>query len=296
LVSAAVSSSEETTEKFSTASGYAGGPTIFLLPPIERDFATCKNRSAFGIGGSFPSEETTEKNYTTLRLRRRPYYFFTAADCEKGIKISQPAKTLMCPTSKFLQSPAKSAIKRLILETPLYRHLLLTMTMSSTPTSNLSNVDCERGHVSQRPPISYAPSKDETAMNASRETIKMKTPEGEVKVAVLGDNPGAEEYLHHINNFIRMLGRKKIEEDMLKLAKAVISPKALVRKLKTVPQGEKPAEKTARLVLLKAAAKKLVEAEVCEDAKLATVYDLFCKTLKEDLELQWDRIVKDMHA
>jgi len=28
-------------------------------------------------------------------------------------------------------------------------------------------------------------------MKASRETIKMKTPEGEVKVAVLGDSPGA---------------------------------------------------------------------------------------------------------
>jgi len=26
------------------------------------------------------------------------------------------------------------------------------------------------------------------------------------------------------------------------------------------------------------------------------VYDLFCKTLKEDPELQWDRIVDDMHA
>jgi len=62
-------------------------------------------------------------------------------------------------------------------------------------------------------------------MKVSRETIKMKTPVGEVKVAVLGDSPGAEEYLQHINNFIQMLmlGRKKIEEDMLKLAKADIS-------------------------------------------------------------------------
>jgi len=74
--------------------------------------------------------------------------------------------------------------------------------MSSTPTSDLSDADCEWGHVSQRPPILYAPSKEETAMKASRETIKMKTPEGEVKVAILGDSPGAEEYLQHINNFI----------------------------------------------------------------------------------------------
>jgi len=141
--------------------------------------------------------------------------------------------------------------------------------------SSLTNADCERGHVSQQPPILYSPSKEETAMKASRKTIKIKTPEGEVKVAVLGDSPGAEaeEYLQHISNFIRMLGRKKIEEDMAKLAKAVLSSKAQVRKLKTAPQGEKPAEKTARLGLLKAATTKLVESEVCEDAKMATVYD-----------------------
>ena len=51
--------------------------------------------------------------------------------------------------------------------------------------------------------------KTETIMKASRETIRMKTSEGEVKMAVLGDNPGAEEYLQHINSFLRMLSRKK---------------------------------------------------------------------------------------
>jgi len=144
---------------------------------------------------------------------------------------------LVCPTSKFLQLPAKSAFKCLILETLLYQHLLLTM--SSTLTSKLNDADCEKGHMSQRPLILYALSKDETSMKASRETIKMKTPEGEVKVAVLGDSPGPEEYLQHINNFIQMLERKKIEDDLLKLAKAVVSPRALVRKLRTAPPGEK---------------------------------------------------------
>jgi hypothetical protein len=108
---------------------------------------------------------------------------------------------LVCPTSRFLQSPAKSTFKRLILETPLYQYLLLTM--SSIPTSNeLNDADCKKGHVTQQPPIPYATSKAESTMKASRETIKMKTPEGEVKVAVLGDSPGAEEYLQHLNAFL----------------------------------------------------------------------------------------------
>ncbi len=53
-------------------------------------------------------------------------------------------------------------------------------------------------------------------MKASRETIKMKTPEGEVKNAVLGDSPGAEEYLQHLNTFLQMLARKKYKDDLLR--------------------------------------------------------------------------------
>jgi hypothetical protein len=58
---------------------------------------------------------------------------FFAADREKGIKIFQEAKIRLCPTNEFLQSPARSAFKRLILKTPLSQHLLLTM--SSIPVT-----------------------------------------------------------------------------------------------------------------------------------------------------------------
>jgi hypothetical protein len=65
--------------------------------------------------------------------------------------------------------------------------------MSSNPSSELTDAECEKGHVTQRPPIPYVTSKTESILKASRETIKMKSAEGEVKVAVLGDSPGAEE-------------------------------------------------------------------------------------------------------
>jgi hypothetical protein len=39
-----------------------------------------------------------------------------------------------------------------------------------------------------------------------------------------------------------------------------------------------------------------VRAEVGDSAKVGLVYDLFCKGLKEDPELQWDCIVDDMHT
>ncbi len=59
----------------------------------------------------------------------------------------------------------------------------------------------------------------------------------------------------------------KAKQSFEKFAKAVISPRALVRKLKTAPPGEKPADKTVRLEQLEAAIRKLAEAEVCEECR-----------------------------
>ncbi len=73
-------------------------------------------------------------------------------------------------------------------------------------------------------------------MKASRETVKMKTPEGKVKMAVLGDGPGAEEYLQHLNALLPMPARKKWEDEITKLSKAVVTATALVRKLTRNPR------------------------------------------------------------
>ncbi len=83
----------------------------------------------------------------------------------------------------FLQSPARSAFKRLFLKTPLCQYLLLTM--SSTPLTELTDQECEKGQLTQRPPIQYATPKADTILKAYRETVKIKTSEGEVKMAVL---------------------------------------------------------------------------------------------------------------
>ena len=187
----------------------------------------------------------------------------------------QVTRMLVCPTSRFLEAPAKSAFNRLIMETPLYQLLLLSM--SSIPTSKLNDAECKKGHVTQRPPIPYATSKAETTLKASRETVKMKTPEGEVKVAVLGDSRGAEEYLQHLNVFLRMLAMKKYEDDLLKLAKSVVVDTALVRKLSKAPCGEKGPDMAKRLKILEAAKTELIRAAASESAKVGLNTNSFAK-------------------
>ena len=169
--------------------------------------------------------------------------------------------------------------------------------MSSTPLTELTDQECEKGQLTQRPPIPYAIPKAETNLKASREeNVKMKTPKGEVKMPVPDDSPGTEKYLQHLNAFRRMISRKKLDEKMTKWTKAVVIAAALVRKLTRTPSEETEAQTTERLSLWEAVESELKKTQAQEAVEVGLVYDLFRKTLKEDLELQWDRIVDDMHT
>jgi len=93
-----------------------------------------------------------------------------------------------------------------------------------------------------------------------------------------------------------MLSRKKLDEKMTKWTKAVIVAAALVRKLMRTLSEETEAQTTKRLSLWEAAKAELKKTQAHEADEVGPVYDLFCKTLKGDPELQWDRIGDDMHA
>jgi len=133
-------------------------------------------------------------------------------------------------------------------------------------------------------------------MKASRETVKVKTTEGEVKMAVLGNSSGSEEYLQHHNTCLRLLARKKWDEELAKLTKAVVTALALAKKLLKPPSEEMESGMAQRVSLFEAAVVAQTKAQDLESTKVGLVYNLFHKTLKEDPELQWDRIVDDMHA
>jgi hypothetical protein len=93
-----------------------------------------------------------------------------------------------------------------------------------------------------------------------------------------------------------MLSRKKLDEEMTKLTRAVITTTARARKLARTPSDETEPQTSVRLGLWEAAEIEIKKAEAEEAVRAGLVYDLFRKTLKEDPELQWDRIVDDMHS
>ena len=70
-----------------------------------------------------------------------------------------------------------------------------------------------------------------------------------------------------------------------------------VRKLLIVPKKKgKEDAKAKRLIEVNVAKERLVIAEVPKSTCVCLAYDLFCKLLVEDPEVQWDCIVTNMHT
>jgi hypothetical protein len=72
----------------------------------------------------------------------------------------------------------------------------------------LSDTECEKGQVTQQPPIPYAVSKNGLLVSTLRETIQVKTPKGESKQTLLGNGADGEEYVKHLMSFFRFMEKK----------------------------------------------------------------------------------------
>jgi len=161
----------------------------------------------------------------------------------------------------------------------------------------LNDSECEKGQVTQRPPIPYAASKSSLLMMTTRKTVKMKKmPEGEHKQAILGDEADAEEYVKHLMSFDRLMEKKGYGANLESAANAVLKAGLTLKKHSKVPKGEKDPAKAKRLAVVKAAKKELTAAKVVESTVACLGYSLFCKLTKDDSETQWDWILADMHT
>jgi hypothetical protein len=133
-------------------------------------------------------------------------------------------------------------------------------------------------------------------MMTTRETVKIKTTEGEHKQAILGDGADGEEYIKHLMSFDRLMEKKEHRAHLTEAAKAVLKVSPTLKKHFKVPKGESDPDKANRLIKVKAAERELTAAKVVESTITCLAYDLFQKLTKEDPEIQWDCIVADTHT
>jgi hypothetical protein len=133
---------------------------------------------------------------------------------------------------------------------------------------------------------------------STRETIKMKTPEGESKQTLLGDGADGEEYVKHLMSFHQYSEKLGYEADLEAAAKVTLIAYQSLKKAGKVPPGEKETAKAMRLSKVEAAKTELEKAKIAESTFAGPVYayDLFRKLLRDNPETQWDRIVSKMHS
>ena len=129
-------------------------------------------------------------------------------------------------------------------------------------------------------------------MMTTRETVKLKTLEGENNQAILGNRADAEEYVKHLMSFNRLMEKKGNTADLESAAKAVLKAGLTLKKYLKVPKGGKDPDKDMRLTKVKAAEKELTvtAAKVIKSTVACLAYDLFRKLTKDNPEIQWDLI------
>ena len=151
----------------------------------------------------------------------------------------------------------------------------------------LNDSECEKGHVTQRPPILYAISKAGLVIMTTRGTVKIKMTVAEHKQAILGNVADGEEYIKHLMSFDCLMERKEHRADLAEAAKAVLKASLTLKEHSKVPKGEIDPSKAVRLI----------EAKVTKSTITCLTYDLlFRKLTKDDPEIQWDQIMADMHT
>ncbi len=121
-------------------------------------------------------------------------------------------------------------------------------------------------------------------------------PEGESKQSLLGNGADGEEYVKHLTSFFHFMEKKGYEADLEAASKVTLGTTKTPKKLAKAQHGEKDPAKAKRLTKVEAAKVRLINAKVAESTLACLPYDLFCKFLRDEPKIQWDRIVTDMHT
>jgi hypothetical protein len=174
-------------------------------------------------------------------------------------------------------------------------NLILLQWMSVSGPEDIKDGDCERGRVTQRPPISYAQFKYPKWLTEP-DTVKVRLPKGDQYLCdLMHDTSNAETYLKWFQTYLCVLGKKEFRA--LLDAAAGVCKKLLAdfKNFSKTPKRELAENKVTWEVELVNTNVKLVEATAIHADAIQACYDLFRQLLADDPRDHWDRIVRKVH-
>ncbi len=132
----------------------------------------------------------------------------------------------------------KSPFKKLLLGTGLWHHTYVKMSANLKSTDMLKDAKCEKGQLSQWPPIPYVPVVDVVTPKEEPTVLKVKLPDDfhiSVPIFSRGNN---KEYLAHIVAVLRIMEQKGLPKKCRVFAKAVAKRSDALKNLQKAAESQ----------------------------------------------------------
>ncbi len=129
----------------------------------------------------------------------------------------------------LLQVPPKSSFKKLLLGTGLWQLAKMSTTLKSP--NWLKNAECEKGQLSNRPPILDVPEVDIVTPKEEPQSLKVKLPDNSHLNMPIYSCGNTKEYLTHIVAVLQIIDQKRLGKKCRMLAKAVVKRSGVLKNL-----------------------------------------------------------------
>ena len=138
----------------------------------------------------------------------------------------------------FLRLPPKSPFKKLLLGTGLWRYTYVKMSTNLKSTDMLKDVECEKGQLSQRPPIPYVPVVDLVTPKEDPAVLKVKLPDDSHISVPIFSHGNSEKCIGHIVVVLRIIEQKGLHKKCRVHAKAVVKRQAALKNLQEASEPQ----------------------------------------------------------
>jgi hypothetical protein len=197
----------------------------------------------------------------------------------------------------FLWVPLKSSFKKLLLGTGLWQHAKRSTSLKSP--DGLKDAECEKGHLSHRPPIPYVPVVDIVMPKKEPQSFKIKLPDASHRSMPIYSRGNNKEYLAHIFAVLWVIKQKGLPKKCQVLAKAVVRRSEALKNLQEAAESWDTISTTigvtAHKVEIEQTQQMLQEAQKAQDKAITKRYKQLKKLLSGNAQSQWDHVCCEMH-
>ncbi len=197
----------------------------------------------------------------------------------------------------FLRVPPKSSFKKLLLSTQFRQHAKMSTALKIL--DGLKDAECEKGQLSNRPPIPYVPVVDILTPKEDPQVFKVKLPDNShiyMHIYSCGNN---EEYLTHIVAVLCVIMQRGLGSMCRKLKKAVLRQSEMLKNLLEAAGSQDTVlmtvDVTARKVEIEQTQQLLQDFQKTHDKAIAKVYKQLQNLLSGNPQAQWNRVCRKMH-